>query len=188
VEYLLLYLACSIATTALIHGCAYPPPRCFALAYLDRAAREAADGDFENALMDNAKALQRYPDLVGDRALYQRGLFYAHPKNPIQDYAKAIGAFSRLRKEYPSSPLYSEAEVWIVTLEAIGRKTQAVEALIKQSEDQRQSVDNLKKRITTQKERIASQRKQIGQLENQLEKMKNVDLGIERKKRKADTQ
>jgi tetratricopeptide (TPR) repeat protein len=173
---------------AFTHGCVYPFPRDHALAYLDRAAREAADGDFESAMMDNEKALKQYPDLVGDRALYQRGLFYAHPKNPVQDYAKAIDAFTRLRKTYPDSQLYSEAEVWIVTLEAMGQERQAVADLMKKNADQGQSVDRLKNQIAAQKAQLASQLKQIQELETQLEKMKNVDLGIERKKRKVDTQ
>jgi tetratricopeptide (TPR) repeat protein len=171
-----------------IQGCLYPPAYNQAHTYLELAARDAADGDFEDALGYNEKALKQSNGWIGDLALYQRGLFYAHPKNPDQNYKKAIEAFTRLRKQYPRSRLYAEAEVWIITLEALVNKNQAVSVLMKKDADQSQSMDLLKNQLDAQKKRIDAQLEQIRNLETQLEKMKNVDIGIENKKRKVGAQ
>jgi hypothetical protein len=40
------------------------------------------------------------------------GLIYAHTGNPKKDYAKSIGFFKKLMKDYPQGPFSVQARMW----------------------------------------------------------------------------
>ena len=73
-------------------------------------------GDFNASLKESRETLKYYPQLLGDKALFQIGLIYSHPENPDHDLTKAREAFGALINRYPVSPLRPQAELWILTL------------------------------------------------------------------------
>lgn len=82
-------------------------------------------GDFEGALRETQKALSVSPKSPpGDAALFNMGLIHAHYANPKKDYAKALGFFTRLKKDFPGSPLVEEAKIWIGVFETMEKVKQ----------------------------------------------------------------
>ena len=87
------------------------------------------------------------------------GLIYAHPDNPNPDCQKSLECFQRLVKEFPKSGVRDEAEIQVLFLQ------------------------RLNKEINILKGRLKEEKKRIDNLENQIEKLKEIDLVIEEKKR-----
>lgn len=87
---------------------------------LSSARKLLEQGDFDGSLKRSQRSLSlagRTPP--GDEALFTMALVYVHHKNPKKDYAKAIGLFERLPKEYPESPLADQARTWVDVLQVI---------------------------------------------------------------------
>jgi hypothetical protein len=82
-------------------------------------------GDFGSALRETQKALFVSPKSPpGDAALFNLGLIHAHYAYPKKDYAKALGFFTRLKKDFPGSPLVEEAKIWIGVFETMEKVKQ----------------------------------------------------------------
>jgi DNA repair exonuclease SbcCD ATPase subunit len=212
-ERLFLYVTLGMILLTCTTGCVYSPNH-----RLKRedpgltAAREGladadtaiAHGDFPLALKKNEETLTHYPGILEDQALYQRGLIHAHPRNPEQNFTAAIDIFWELKEKFPGGRLEIEAEAWMITLENIHQKDQALSALRKDIQKREKTIAQLNtktgtrqgmiKQLNNQIPQLESQisqlenqvlqlESQISQLESQLEKLKKVDLGIEEKKR-----
>jgi len=86
--------------------------------HLERVRFLARNGDFDQALLENRQALDRFPDKPpGDAALYGMGLVLADNENPGRNQRQALDFFRRLRDDFPQSPLAVEAGIWTRLLE-----------------------------------------------------------------------
>ena len=155
-KYLFLYGACLILF--LISGCAtglFQEKR-QGKKRLYLAAKLDREGDYEGALKLYDRILRRHPKTSpGDRVLYRMGLIRMNPDNAQRDYGKARERFQRLVADFPRSSLRREAEVWLgIIEELIGCKAE---------------IRNLKGVVATLKERLNA--------------LKEIDIGIEEKKR-----
>ncbi|MCP4252157.1 MAG: tetratricopeptide repeat protein [Candidatus Scalindua sp.] len=112
-------------------------------------------GDYEASLKYNKEVLRQFPRMLGDQALFQMGLNYAHPENPKPDNQKSIECFQKIIEKFPKSSIGDEAVIWIL--------------FIQKTIENKKMFDNLQR----DKEN----------LKDQIEKLKNIDLGIEDKKR-----
>lgn len=56
---------------------------------------------------------------MGDLALFNIGLIYAHYENPDKDYRVSLEFFRKLIRQYPESQLTEEAKIWIDILDII---------------------------------------------------------------------
>ncbi len=112
-------------------------------------------GDYNASILYNKKVLSQFSQSLGDQALFQMGLTYVHPENPKPDNKKSLKCFQRIIEEFPKSRIREEAGIWILVLE---------------------------KFIKSDK-RFDNQLHQIESLKNQIKKLKEIDLGIEDKKR-----
>ncbi len=112
-------------------------------------------GDYEASLKYNKEVLRQFPRMLGDQALFQMGLNYAHPENPNPDNQKSIECFQKIIEKFPKSSIGDEAVIWIL--------------FIQKTIENKKMFDNLQR----DKEN----------LKDQIEKLKNIDLGIEDKKR-----
>ncbi len=125
----------------------------------ERSLREAevlyAKGDYRGALKEYRKALDASVR-SRDRALFYMGVIYSSPKYPERDYQKSLDAFQMLVKEFPESVYRGEAE--------------RVSALLRE--------------ILSKDRKMKALRKQVNMLEAQIERMKEIDLTIEEKRRK----
>lgn len=122
-----------------------------------------AHGDYEGSLKENQKVLSLSgKDSLGDEALFNMGLIYAHYEYPKRDNKKSLDLFRRLVKAYPQSPLVVQAKLWIGILQENERLNNELD-----------SSNSEKKRLNGEIER----------LNKAIEKTKQVDIEIEKKKK-----
>jgi len=87
-----------------------------------------AQGDYDGSLAENQKALTlSNRQLPGDEALFNIGLIYAHSGNPKKDYGKSLDFFKKVMTDYPKSPLFEQAKIWVGILQENGRLNQVIE-------------------------------------------------------------
>jgi len=128
-------------------------------------------GDFLTSLKKNQEMLNRFPQKYGSHALYMMGLIYANPENTYVNYEISIHFFKKLVKEYPDSVFKDKAKIWIW--------------LLNQNMDYAEKVDKKNKRIDLLENELKTEKKEIINLQNQIKRLKEIDLGIEEKKREA---
>lgn len=130
-----------------------------------------SSGDFLTSLKKNQEMLNRFPQKYGSHALYMMGLIYANPENTYVNYEISIHFFKKLVKEYPQSVFKDKAKIWIW--------------LLNQNMDYAEKVDKKNKRIDWLENELKTGKKEIINLQNQIKRLKEIDLGIEEKKREA---
>ena len=147
-------------------------------------------GQYEASMEETLRVLEAHPMTLGDRAVFQMGLLYAHPENARADSDKAILCFERILREFPLSEKKEEARLWALTLrtkEELRRKVkvleQAAEAKEKKIRHLQGELDGREKALVEEQKEIEQLRNRVTELEAQLSKLKNVDLTIEKKKR-----
>lgn len=181
-KHFFLYIACWIGLWLAITGCApyynlyneepfslnqYSEPNQLLL----QAKLSFFGGDFLTSLKKNQEMLNRFPQKYGDQALYMMGLIYANPEYHYVNYETSIHFFNKLVNEYPESPFKSKVKIWL--------------QLLNQNIDYAEKMDIKDKRITFLENKLKTEKKQIINLQNQLKRLKEIDLGIEEKKREA---
>ncbi len=130
-----------------------------------------SSGDFLTSLKKNQEMLNRFPQKYGSHALYMMGMIYANPENTYVNYEISIHFFKKLVKEYPQSVFKDKAKIWIW--------------LLHQNMDYAEKVDKKNKQIDLLENELKTQKKEIINLQNQIKRLKEIDLGIEEKKREA---
>ena len=130
-----------------------------------------SSGDFLTSLKKNQEMLNRFPQKYGSHALYMMGLIYANPEYTYVNYDISIHFFKKLVKEYPESVFKDKAKIWIW--------------LLNQNMDYAEKVDKKNKRIDWLENELKTGKKEIINLQNQIKRLKEIDLGIEEKKREA---
>lgn len=130
-----------------------------------------SSGDFLTSLKKNQEMLNRFPQKYGSHALYMMGMIYANPENTYVNYEISIHFFKKLVKEYPQSVFKDKAKIWIW--------------LLNQNMDYAEKVDKKNKRIDWLENELKTGKKEIINLQNQIKRLKEIDLGIEEKKREA---
>ena len=196
----------------LFWGCAYPPDRTFppekaystdrleTEEHLAKANYYMGRRDFDAALKESRETLKFYPQLLGDRALFQIGLIYSHPENRDHDMTKAREAFGALINRYPVSPLRPQAELWILTLrnlqdsekilESKKRELLQIKKKLWKHQDNTKRLQDQNQKVVDAKDEyyqraIEAKNRQIKELEENINKLKEVDIKIEEKKRKT---
>ena len=130
-----------------------------------------ANGDFLTSLKKSQEMLHRFPQKYGGHALYMMGLIYANPENTYVNYDISIHFFKKLVKEYPKSVFKDKSKIWIW--------------LLNQNMDYAEKIDKNNKRIVLLENELKTEKKQIINLQNQIKRLKEIDLGIDKKKREA---
>lgn len=128
-------------------------------------------GDFLTSLNKNQELLKRFPLNYGEHALYMMGLIYANPEYTYVNYEISIHFFKKLIKDYPKSVFKNKAEIWIW--------------LLNQNMDFAEQIDKKNKNIKILQNKLKTEKKESVNLQNQIKRLKEIDLGIEEKKREA---
>lgn len=192
-KYLCLFIACIVFIA--ISGCATIKEmgvKREASEYLITAQNLLNQGDYEGSLKENQKVLSLYTDTSpADKALFNIGVIYAHYGYSKRDYKTAIDHFKRVVKAFPQSPLAGEAKIWIETLQEIDRLAVEIETMQKEIEETRLENERLVKEIERLSEDVESTRLENEKLMNRIEeldkiitKSKEVDIEIEKKRRR----
>ena len=114
--------------------------------YLLRGQKCLAQGDFDGSLNETQKALALSPNQPpADDALYTLGLVYAHFGNVKKDYARSLGFFEQLMREFPTSPFAQEAKIWANVLQENKDHAQIIENLKLATEKLKETIDRLEK-------------------------------------------
>jgi len=168
-------------------GCANVVNTLKAQQRLEEADRQVADGDFKAALKSNTEALEAAPDMFGDRALYQMALTYANPANPRPDYRESDRTLHKLMLDFPESSLKDEANVWRHVLREITRRDREITKRARKIGKLNKTVTGLEKALQNKdceiaqlQDRIKEVQAEVWDLKVKIEKLKEVDLGIEK--------
>jgi peptidoglycan hydrolase CwlO-like protein len=198
-KHLFLCFACSMIISLATEGCVHFHITQEGEEDLARARSLMSQRLFEVSFRESQEVLRRYHQSQGDQALFLMGLIYLHPQNPNSDYKKSLGYFQRLEREFPDSQLRSEAEIWISVLQKSLKTEEDIKALnellnLKEKEIARkkQEINKLSSQVESlQNQREVLQRltgeldQQIKDLQKQIKQLKEIDLGIEEKRRDA---
>lgn len=168
-SHLFLYLAGLIVLLFVMSGCVGFIKQWHGKQQLDRAKSLLSGRDYQSSLRENEEVLRLFPQVLGDQALFQMGLIYAHPDNPARNYQKSVQCLQMIIEDFPSSSLRCQAEILVLFLRAIAKKDDKLQELTK------------KKRLLDDK--LNKKKQEIENLRNQINKFKEIDLGIEEKKR-----
>ena len=182
-KHFFLYLTCCMTILSGIAGCAHFPNQWQGEKHLAMARTLMDKGDYEASLMENEEVVSLFPRTLGDRALYQMGLVYIHPENPSRDYYKSLECFQTIIKEYPESITKGETTIWIAFLEKTVNDEKKIDELNEEINLLENTIQNKMKRIRNLRNRIDVLRVQKKKLESQIERLKEIDIGIEEKKR-----
>ncbi len=136
-----------------------------------RAKSSFARGDFLTSIKENQEILNRFPEKYGDHALYAMGLIHAYPEYPDANYETSLTFFQKLIRDYPESVFKNQAKIWI--------------SILNQAAENETAMDKKSKQIDRLKNALKAEKKQIKNLQNQIKGLKEIDLGIEEKKREA---
>ncbi|MGD9158031.1 MAG: tetratricopeptide repeat protein [Desulfobacteraceae bacterium] len=182
-KHLLFYGACFLIIILIAEGCIIPPRRVQVLPEggtpVEHASLMVSKGDYDGALKAYGRIARSYPgDSPGDRALFEMGLIWAYPGNPKKNHEEALKYFKRLLHDFPGSPLREEAGAWAEVLIKISRHDG-------QTKDLEDKILSCIHKITALKEQISSYEEQIGSYQQQISALKEIDIGIEEKKRKG---
>ncbi len=135
------------------------------------------EGDFNSSILYNKKVLDQFFKSLGDQALFQMGMTYVHPENPNPDNQKSLESFQRIMDEFPKSSIRDEAWIWTLVLQKIIKSDKKYDSL-----RQQKHIEN-DKRLSDLLHKNENLQHQIESLQNQIKKLKEIDLGIEEKKK-----
>jgi hypothetical protein len=191
-QHLYIYITCGLILVSWLAGCTHLAEKKLDQQRLLKARRLIEKGDFEAALNRYRYLRLNSPRSFGDIALYQMGLIYSHPDNPNRDLSKALAAFNTILYEYRNSPLRLEADIWMALIEEyqynrdqvskLFDKYDKLEKTLGQKETQ---IDALHIEMDQMRQKIKSLQMKLTQLRTQMERLKQIDLGIDAKKRQA---
>ena len=168
---------------------------------LKEAERHLEMGNYVSAMELNKRAASNAYSFQLDDVLYQRGLILVHPRNPQRDYKQAEECFLKLVEGYPISPRREETKVWIALINEImgrERRTQNVQSdvvtlqsLLKEK-DQRLvtaqgRVKEKDQELITMQNQLQELQTELRELKGQIERLKEIDLGIDEKKRSSQS-
>lgn len=186
-QHVFLYLACLILIQTGFSGCAHclkkkmfflPGNRSEEL-YLEQTRDFIRKKKYKAALLE----IKNFPSELEDQALFQKGVVYASAANPQKDFNKSIICFQCLIDNFPESKVYNEAVILAALLQDhVAQEKEKAELIGSNSGKKNISLKTLLKEKNQQ---IATLQREIESLKEQLKKLKEIDLGIEEKKRET---
>jgi tetratricopeptide (TPR) repeat protein len=121
-------------------------------------------GSYTASLGKYSEITEKYP-AKADRALFEMGIIYAHPKNEQKDYQKSLECFQKLIKVYPESEYRQNSEMMIFNIQNVVLKDQTITAQQMRIETLRHEVQGKENEIVTLQKKIEAFEKNIEALE-----------------------
>jgi len=123
-------------------------------------------GSYTASLEKYSEIIEKYP-AKADRALFEMGIIYAHPKNEQKDYRKSLECFQKLIKDYPGSEYRQNSEMMIFNIRNVALKDQTIAAQ--------------QTRIETLQREVQGKENEIVILQNKMEALGNKIEALEKK-------
>jgi tetratricopeptide (TPR) repeat protein len=121
-------------------------------------------GSYAASLDKYSEITEKYP-AKADRALFEMGIIYAHPKNGQKDYQKSLECFQKLIKGYPESEYRQNSEMMIFNIQNVVLKDQTITARQMQIETLKREVQGKENEIVTLQKKIEASEEKIEALE-----------------------
>jgi L,D-peptidoglycan transpeptidase YkuD (ErfK/YbiS/YcfS/YnhG family) len=160
-------IVCLVAASAVAAGCGHLSDGAQARKVFAEANDLFHQGNLAASLDRYSEIIDRYP-AAADRALFEMGVLYAHPKNERKDYLKALECFEKLIREYPESPYRQNGEMMTFNIRNAVLKDKTIAG-------QQALIDALRSEVRGREVEIAAQRKKIEALEK-----KFVDYALQK--------
>jgi len=137
-------------------------------------------GSYAASLEKYSEIPEKYPK-EADRALFEMGIIYAHPKNEQKDFQKSLECFQKLIQEYPESEYRQNSEMMIFNIHNVVLKDQTITAQQMQIEALRHEVQGKEHEIVTLQKKNEAFEKNIEALQKNTEALekKFVDYAIQ---------
>jgi len=129
---------------------------------------------------------EKYP-AKADRALFEMGIVYAHPRNGQKDYQKSLECFQKLIEEYPGSEYRQNSEMMIFNIRNVVLKDQTITAQQMQIEMLRHDVQGKENEIVTLKKNMEASEKSMEAFEKSMEALDQKIFDYATQKRSVDT-
>ncbi|MCR4308803.1 MAG: L,D-transpeptidase family protein [Deltaproteobacteria bacterium] len=121
-------------------------------------------GSYTASLEKYSGIIDKYP-ATADRALFEMGIIYAHPKNEQKDYRKSLECFQKLIKDYPESVYRQNSEMMMFNIRNVALKDQTIAAQQMQIDTLRHGVQGKENEIVTLQKKIEAFEKKIEALD-----------------------
>jgi len=130
-------------------------------------------GSYTASLDKYSEIIEKYP-ATADRALFEMGIIYAHPKNEQKDYQKSLECFQKLIKDYPESVYRQNSEMMIFNIRNVALKDQTIAA-------QQMQIETLQNKIQGKENEIVTQQKKVEAFEKKIEAFEKKVEALEKK-------
>ena len=158
------FCICLIMAPMLISGCSHFNDGRQAKTTFAEANDLFHQGSYPASLEKYSGIIDKYPAMA-DRALFEMGIIYAHPKNDQKDYRKSLECFQKLIKDYPESVYRQNSEMMIFNIRNVALKDQTIAAKQMQIETLQHEVQGKENVIVGKENEIVTLQKKMEALE-----------------------
>ena len=175
------FCICLIMAPMLISGCSHFNDGRQAKTTFAEANDLFHQGSYTASLEKYSEIIDKYP-ANADRALFEMGIIYAHPKNGQKDYQKSLECFQKLIKDYPGSEYRQNSEMMIFNIRNVALKDTTIAAQQVQIETLQHEVQGKENEIVTLQKTIEAFEKPIEAFEKKIEALekKFFDYAIQK--------
>ena len=174
------FCICLIMAPMLISGCSHFNDRRQAKTTFAEANDLFHQGSYTASLEKYSEIIDKYP-ANADRALFEMGIIYAHPKNEQKDYRKSLECFQKLIKDYPGSEYRQNSEMMIFNIRNVALKDTTIAAQQVQIETLQHKVQGRENEIVTLQKTIEAFEKPIEAFEKTIEAFEKKIEALEKK-------
>jgi L,D-peptidoglycan transpeptidase YkuD (ErfK/YbiS/YcfS/YnhG family) len=119
-----------------------------------------ARGNYAASLGKYEELIEKEPE-IADRALFEMGIIYTHPRNQRKSYQKALECFRKIVDDYPNSEYRRDSQMMMLQIQNVIIKDNLIAA-------QQVQIDDYRKRIKTRENDITALEKKIKTLERKV--------------------
>ena len=179
------FCICLIMAPMLLSGCSHFNDGLQAKTTFAEANDLFHQGSYTASLDKYSEIIEKYP-AKADRALFEMGVIYAHPKNEQKDYQKSLECFQKLIKEYPESEYRQNSEMVIFNIRNVALKDTTIAAQQVQIETLQHKIQSKENEIVTQQKTIEAFEKKVEAFENKVEALEKKFFDYAMQKGSAD--
>lgn len=168
-------------------GCFYPKSMgCLEKNKFRKAEILKKKGNYVEAVQEYNNIMRsHYNNITRAKACFYAGLLWIDPDNPEKNHVNALKYFRFVTKDYPESDFNDESKIFICLITDLFEKDKNISSLEEKIKKLKQQVEKSRQTIIslTKTEKILKQKQK--KLEDTQRKLKEIDIGIEKKKRES---
>jgi tetratricopeptide (TPR) repeat protein len=158
------YFFCLMMAPMLMAGCSHLNDGRQAKTTFAEANDLFHQGSYAASLDKYSEIIEKYP-ATADRALFEMGIIYAHPKNEQKDFQKSLECFQKLIKDYPGSEYRQNSEMMTFNIRNVVLKDQTIAAQQTQIETLRHEIQGKENEVVALQKKIEAFEKKIEALD-----------------------